>query len=760
MSTKGKGDFINQVLLSDSLAEDGGDGLRGQELRFSSTAEETDKLVSLPRATEPRPYNKNSEESTLFLNRELSWLDFNWRVLFQALDPRIPVLERVKFVAITANNLDEFVRKRVGGLKRQVAAGVLSRSPDGRTPQEQLDLIRQAMRIMHVTLTRTWEERLKPMLSELGLVQIRDIRDLNQEDLDWLREYFHVNIFPILTPLAVDPGHPFPFISNQSLSLAVQLINPEQQTTHFARLKVPLAKGRWVQLPDGTNYVPIEQVIATYVQQLFRGMEVVGVHAFRITRNADVTRDEEEADDLLAMISEELRERRFASVVRLEIDKNAPEAVKNLLQRELNLDDADVYAVDGLLDLAGCMKLSGLDFPEHRYPEWTPIIPFGLRNQSNTQSKDIFGVIREHDLLVHHPYESFHASVQRFIEEAVNDPAVLAIKQTLYRTSEESPIVAALMRAAEKGKQVAVLVEVKARFDEQNNIEWGRKLEDAGVHVTYGLVGLKTHCKTTLVIREEEDGLRSYCHIGTGNYNATTARLYTDVGLFTASPTVGYDVINLFHYLTGFAPQQSYDELVVAPNRMRKRFIDNIRREAAVSRSGGHGAIVAKMNAIDDVEIIHELYKASQAGVQISLIIRGHCRLRPGIPGISDNISVISILGRFLEHSRIYYFENSGEPEVYMSSGDWQRRNLDDRVEAAIRVDDEFAREKLIEILLLAITDRRESWELREDGRYVQRIPSNTDEEEGFQEHLMRKADSGYHVDVGAAELLRSISKR
>jgi polyphosphate kinase len=369
-------------------------------------------------------------------------------------------------------------------------------------------------------------------------------------------------------------------------------------------------------------------------------------------------------------------------------------------------------------------------------------------------------VIRERDLLVHHPYESFHASVQRFIEEAVNDPAVLAIKQTLYRTSEESPIVAALMRAAEKGKQVAVLVEVKARFDEQNNIEWGRMLENAGVHVTYGLVGLKTHCKTTLVVREEEDGLRSYCHIGTGNYNATTARLYTDVGLFTANRQVGYDLINLFHYLTGFAPDQGYEHLVIAPNSMRKQFIKNIRREADISRTGGRGVIVAKMNAIDDVEVIRELYRASKAGVKITLIIRGHCRLRPGIPGVSDNITVISILGRFLEHSRIYYFENSGEPLVYMSSGDWQRRNLDDRVEAAIRVDDESARSKLMQILELAIKDHREAWVLHENGQYIQRIPSSEDEEHGFQERLMRKAEGKLSFEGDSIESLGSIADR
>lgn len=750
--------FVHEVLLNQPSAA-GGDGHENFDQDVSRLGE-VKQRVALPRATSPIPFEgPTPEEFELFFNRELSWLDFNWRVLFQALDPRLPLLERVKFIAITASNLDEFVRKRVGGLKRQIGAEVLTRSPDGRTPREQLELIRQAMHVMHKTMTRAWEERLKPQLADEDVLHIRDFSDITPEEQESLHAYFTDHIFPILTPLAVDPGHPFPFISNQSLSLAIELQNPAQQTSHFARIKVPLGKGRWVPVEGSNSFVPVEQVIAEFVSDLFRGMDVIGVHAFRTTRNADVGRDEEEADDLIELISEELRERRFASVVRLELQKGTPETVKNLLQHELGLDAEDIFEVDGMIDLTGCMMLSHLDYPDHQFRQWTPVTPTRLYSRSNAQANDIFSVIRDHDLLVHHPFESFHASVQRFIDEAAHDASVVAIKQTLYRTSEESPIVAALMRAAEMGKQVAVLVEVKARFDEQNNIEWGRMLENAGVHVTYGLVGLKTHCKTTLVIREEADGLRSYCHIGTGNYNATTARLYTDVGLFTARRDVGYDLVHLFHYLTGFAPAQTYRTLIVAPKFMRAEFVRRIRAEVDAVRQGKEGRIVAKMNALDDVEIIKELYRASQAGVKISLIVRGHCRLRPGLPGLSDNIKVISILGRFLEHSRVYYFDNDGDPAVYIGSGDWQRRNLEDRVEAALQVEDPVAKAKLIDLLEMALSDRKEAWELGPDGRYIQRIPSTKGEEVGLQGMLMNAAEKGQLNDDAINTASRRITQ-
>ena len=706
---------------------------------------------TVPRATDPRPVPKRPGLShpSLFFNRELSWLDFNWRVLHQAMDERTPLLERVRYLAITASNLDEFFRKRVGGLRRQIAAGVSTHSPDGRTPGEQLALCRAGVQPMYQTMTRTWEETLKPLLRQKAGIHIRDYASLSREEKQYLYGVFMAHIFPILTPLAVDPGHPFPFISNLSLSLAVTLRHPTRRTEHFARLKVPTSHGRWVPLEEPLHFVPIEQVIAHNVRELFRGMEIVRVHPFRITRNADVRRDEEEADDLIELISEELRERRFATVVRVEVDHGMPRETRDLLLRELELEPEDIYDVHGLIDLSD-MTLANLDLPAFRFPPWTPLVPVRLLHEGEAKDRsDIFTVIRQGDLLVHHPYESFNATVQRFIEEAAVDPQVRAIKQTLYRTSDESSIVDALLRAAESDKQVAVLVEVKARFDEQNNIEWGQILEKSGVHVTYGLVGLKTHTKTTLVIREEAEGLRAYCHVGTGNYNPKTARLYTDFGLFSCDPDLGYDLINLFHYLTGYAPEQHYHKLIIAPRDMRKHFIRQVRREIDHQKQHGNGRIIAKMNALDDIEMIRELYRASRAGVRIDLIVRGHCRLRPGLPGISENIRVISILGRFLEHSRIYYFHNNEAPQVYIGSADWMRRNLDDRIEAVVEVETPALKARLIRTLQFALQDRCTAWDLHPDGRYVLRMPSSEAEALGFQEVLMLRArDRTLRVDT------------
>ncbi|GIV61191.1 MAG: polyphosphate kinase [Rhodothermaceae bacterium] len=722
----------------------GGDGAV-KAAQPTEAREERDSLTfAVPRATSPRSVPKRAalSDSRLYFNRELSWLDFNWRVLYQALDERVPLLERVRFLAITASNLDEFFRKRVGGLRRQKAAGVQRLSPDGRTPEEQLRLISRAVRPMYRTLTETWEQTLKLLLREKAGIHIRDYASLEATQKAALHRYFMANVFPILTPLAVDPGHPFPFISNLSLSLAVTLRHPTRGTEHFARLKVPTSRGRWVPLSEPLHFVPLEQVIAANVHELFRGMEIVSVHPFRITRNADVRRDEEEADDLIEMIAEELRERRFAEVVRIEVDAGMPREVRELLMRELDLEPDDFYEVEGQIDLTDNVALADLDLPEHRYEPWEPVIPTRLLHEGEAKDRpNMFAVIRKGDLLVHHPYESFRASVQRFIEEAAEDPRVLAIKQTLYRTSDQSPIVDALRRAAESGKQVAVLVEVKARFDEQNNIEWGQILEKSGVHVTYGLVGLKTHTKTTLVIREEQDGLRAYCHIGTGNYNPSTARFYTDLGLLTCDPDIGFDLINLFHYLTGYSPEQNYRKLVVAPRDMRKTFIELIRKEVAHQKEHGTGRIIAKMNALDDVEMIGELYRASMAGVQIDLVVRGHCRLRPGLPRFSENIRVISILGRFLEHSRIFYFHNNGRPRVFIGSADWMRRNLDDRVEAAVEVEKAPLKARLIRTLQFALDDHVSAWELRPDGYYVLRRPRRADEK-GFQEVLMDRARS------------------
>ena len=692
--------------------------------------------ATFPPSVEARevPADAPLDHPHLYLNRELSTLDFNWRVLYQALDERTPLLERVFFTAITGSNLDEFFQKRVGGLKRQAAAGVTTLSPDGRTPQEQLALVREAVRPLYRRMTSFWNDTLVPLLrDEVGL-HILNYETLSPAQRATVDAHFQENIFPVLTPLAVDPGHPFPFLSNLSLSLAVTLRHPERGTEHFARVKVPSNQERWVSVGHAMHVVPLEQVIAENLGNLFRGMDVTGAYPFRVTRNADIRRDEEEADDLLEMISEELRERRFASVVRLEVDPSTPANVRDLLQSELNVDPADVYETQSILGHADCMPLAQYDVPEHRFSPWKPVIPPRLRREGDPtdlvrQGKtadypDIFSAIREADILLHHPYESFQESVQRFVEEAAHDPQVLAIKQTLYRTADDSPIVAALVDAAERGKQVAVLVEVKARFDEANNIEWGRMLEESGVHVAYGLVGLKTHAKVTLVIREEGDELRTYCHIGTGNYNSTTARLYTDMGLLTCDADIGYDITNLFHYLTGYAPEQDYRTLLVAPHTMRPTFEMLIDREIEHQNEHGNGRIVAKMNALNDEGMIRALYRASQAGVSIDLIVRGHCRLRPRLEGVSETIRVRSILGRFLEHTRVYTFGNNGDPRVFIGSADWMSRNLNDRVEAIVEVANDSLRQRILDVLHVALSDRRSAWDLHADGRYIQHTPA------------------------------------
>ena len=707
--------------------------------------------AAIPTATAPREVPKDAvlDDPHLYFNRELSWLDFAWRVLYQAFDERTPLLERVRFLALTSGHLDEFFRKRVGGLKRQALAGVRTLSPDGRTPQQQLRLIRKAVRPLYAAMTEVWEKHLKPGLQAEAGIYIHDYADLDAWQRRGLQDYFRANIFPILTPLAVDPGHPFPFISNLSLSLAVMLRHPGRGTQHFARIKVPTGRGRWVPLGDPLHVVPLEQVIIHNLHELFRGVDVVSAHAFRITRNADFSRDEEEADDLIEMISGELRERRFAPVVRLEVERKMPKKVRGLLLRELTLGKADLYEAKRLIDYTDCTALARLDLPAHCYTPWEPVLPVAFAPEDAGELPDVFDAIRQGDVLVHHPYESFRGSVQRFVEEAAADPQVLAIKQILYRTSDVSPIMDALIRAAEAGKQVAVLVEVKARFDEQRNIEWGQRLEKSGVHVTYGLVGLKTHAKATLVIREEADGLCTYCHLSTGNYNPSTARRYTDVGLFTCASDIGYDVTNLFHYLTGYAPAQQYRTLIVAPRAMRQTFVGLIRQEVAHHEEHGNGRIIAQMNGLDDVAMIQELYHAAQSGVRIDLIVRGHCRLRPGLEPFSKTIRVVSIVGRFLENSRLFYFHNDDDPKVFIGSADWMRRNLDDRVETAAPVEDPALKARLIDLLHRMLADQRLAWDLHADGRYVQRRPSNEEEAVGLHERLMRQArvqGSGFRV--------------
>lgn len=713
---------------------------------------------TLPLAVQPRDVEPglSLDDPALYFNRELSWIDFNWRVYFQALDPRVPLLERVRFVAITANNLDEFYRKRIGGLKRIVEAGVRSTDADGRTPAEQLRLASEAALDMHRALTRLWEDTLRPEVEQQAGVVVVPYEKLTDDDRAHIDAHFRDQIFPILTPLAVDPGHPFPFISNLSLSLAVTLRHPVRETEHFARLKVPTGRGRWLPLPGRPHHVvAVEDAIRHNAAMLFRGMEVLGVHAFRVTRNASVDRAEEEADDLLAMISEELRERKFAEVVRVEVDHDMPRRVRDLLRRELELTDpADVVETDGMLDLTGLFSLPDGDAAHLKDLPWEAVVPIRLRHREIEEQPDIFGAIRQGDILTHHPYESFAASTQRFIEEAAADPQVLAIKLTLYRTSQDSPIVRALIRAAEAGKQVAALVELKARFDEENNISWAQRLEQSGAHVAYGLVGLKTHAKVTLVVREEEGRLVTYCHLGTGNYNPQTAKFYTDFGLLTCREEIGQDLVHLFHMLTGYVPEQEYRTLMVAPRDLRNRFTELIRREIAHQKTSGNGRIIAKMNALDDTQIIRELYRASQAGVQIDLVVRGHCRLRPGLPGYSETIRVVSIIGRFLEHSRIFYFHNGGEPETYIGSADWMRRNLDDRVEVVTPVADPEALLRLHRTLAFALEDNRQAWDLQPDGRYLLRYPPDGEKVRAFHDTLMARARRRTEEDDAAWTLV------
>jgi polyphosphate kinase len=694
----------------------------------------------------------NLRDPQYYFNRELSWLEFNNRVLHEATDPRTPLLERLKFMAIFNSNLDEFFMVRVAALEQQVAAKVRKLTPDGRTPTEQLEAIRERLLPMVIEQHQHFEKALRPQLAREG-IYILDYMDLNQEQRTYLQNYFEQQIFPVLTPLAVDPSHPFPHISNLSLNLAVVVKDPETGEELFARVKVPKVLPRFVPLPEELRHrqkrqqavwtgVPLEQVIAHNLESLFPGMNIQEYHPFRITRNADLAVEEDEADDLLLAIEQELRKRRLGgSAVRLEIQITTPDTVRGMLMEELELKVTDVYEVEGLLGLGDLMCFMELPLPELKDPPWTPQVPSRLRSSSGEEEvEDFFSVIRNGDLLVHHPYDSFSATVLRFITEAAHDPQVLAIKMTLYRTSGDSPIANALISAAENGKQVAVLVELKARFDEKNNIIWARKLEQAGIHVVYGLVGLKTHTKVVLVVRREESKILRYVHIGTGNYNPKTARIYTDLGLLSCREDLGADLTDLFNYLTGYSRQRSYRKLLVAPVNLRDRFSTLIRREMEHCRQGYSGRIVAKMNALVDPQMIATLYEASQAGVQIDLIVRGMCCLRPGVEGLSDNIRVISIVGRYLEHSRIYYFHNQGQEEVYIGSADWMTRNLDRRVEAIVSIEDPEIVKDLQEILGVMLADNRQAWDLQPDGHYILRHPAEGTKEQCAQKILMEMA--------------------
>jgi len=710
----------------------------------------------------PKP-KKNSASMNLsdpqyYINRELSWLEFNHRVLHEACDSRTPLLERLKFLAIFSSNLDEFFMVRVAALKQQVEATVNLLTPDGRTPQQQLDDIRLQLIPQLKKLNAEFEDILRPLLVQQG-IYILDYIELNQKQRSYLDNYFQEQVFPVLTPLAVDPSHPFPHISNLSLNLAVMVKNPDTEEEFFARVKVPQVLPRFLPLPPElrmqdngktSNWtgVPLEQAIAHNLESLFPGMNIQEYHPFRITRDADLELEEDEADDLLLAIEQELRKRRMGgNTVRLEIRSQTPQSVRSRLLEDLGLTKSDIYEVDGLLALRDLMYFLALPLPELKDSPRQSVVPSRLQRLREPcidadvlepeEGKDFFSVIREKDLLVHHPYQSFSGTVVRFITSAAHDPHVLAIKMTLYRTSGDSPIVNALIAAAENGKQVSVLVELKARFDEENNIYWARRLERVGVHVVYGLVGLKTHSKIVLVVRREKDRIRRYVHIGTGNYNPKTARLYTDLGLFSCREELGADLTDVFNFLTGYSRQKAYREIMVAPVNMRDRFLELIKREIENVHNGFSGRIVAKMNALVDPQIIFALYEASCAGVKIDLIIRGICCLRPGLPNLSDNIRVISIIGRFLEHSRIFYFYNNSQEEIYIGSADWMRRNLDRRVEVITPIKDQEIAKDIQEILGIMLADNRHAWDLQADGSYIQRCPGENCPETNSQKTIM-----------------------
>ena len=660
---------------------------------------------------EPAPSGVEAVGPARFLNRELSWLDFNDRVLALAEDDAQPLLERAKFLAIFSTNLDEFFQVRVAGLKDQLAAGLPATARDGMSPLDQLRAIRERVTDQLKRQSRVFLAEVAPALGDAG-IRLSDWETLDDDDREYLVDVFERRIFPVLTPLAVDPGHPFPHISDLSLNLAVIVHDTVSGERRFARVKVPQLLDRFVVMPDGERFVPLEQVIAAHLDRLFPGMAAECHFPFRVTRNADLTLDEEEADDLLAAVEIELRRRRRGRAVRLEIDTNMTDEVRDLLMRELQLSPSDLYVVEGPIDLGGLWSVYELERPELKDEPWAPLTQPRLALDDDTPV-DVFAVLRDTDILVHHPYDSFVTSVEAFIKRAAVDPDVLAIKQTLYRTSGDSPIVKALIRASERGKQVAVLVEVKARFDEQANITWAKALEDAGVHVVYGVIGLKTHSKTALVMRQEDDGIRRYAHIGTGNYNSKTARLYEDVGLLTADPNLGADLTDLFNFLTGYSRQSRYRKMLVAPFGLRTRMLELIRAEA---ERGPEGCIVLKMNGLDDPPIIDALYEASQAGVPIDLITRSICCLRPGVEGLSETITVRSIVGRYLEHSRIFRFGSGDRSAFYIGSADLRARNLDRRIEVVVPVEDPSLKLRLQEVLDANLQDRTLAWSLDADG--------------------------------------------
>ncbi|MYT72335.1 polyphosphate kinase [Streptomyces sp. PsTaAH-137] len=662
-----------------------------------------------------------------FLDRERSWLAFNERVLELAEDPATPLLERANFLAIFASNLDEFFMVRVAGLKRRIATGVATRSASGLQPREVLELIWNRSRELMARHAACYQDEVAPALADEGIHVVR-WNELTDKEQSRLYTLFMQQIFPVLTPLAVDPAHPFPYISGLSLNLAVVVSNPVSGHRHFARVKVPPLLARFLEASP-QRYVPIEDVISApkHLGELFPGMTIEEHHMFRVTRNEDLEVEEDDAENLLKALEKELMRRRFGPPVRLEVEETIDAEVLSLLVRELKVSEAEVYPLPGPLDLTGLFSIAGIDRPELKYPKFVAGTHRDLAEVESASAPDIFAALRSHDVLLHHPYDSFSTSVQAFLEQAAADPDVLAIKQTLYRTSGDSPIVDALIEAAEAGKQVLVLVEIKARFDEQANIKWARKLEEAGCHVVYGLVGLKTHCKLSLVVRQEGESLVRYSHVGTGNYHPKTARLYEDLGLLTANQEVGADLSDLFNRLSGYSRRETYRRLLVAPKSLRTGLVTRIEKEVQHHRAGRPAYVRIKVNSMVDEAIIDALYRASQAGVPVDVWVRGICAVRPGVTGLSENIRVRSVLGRFLEHSRVFAFGNAGEPEVWIGSADMMHRNLDRRIEALVRVEDPAHRAALNRLLETGMSDGTASWHLGPDGNWTRHATDPSD---------------------------------
>jgi len=700
------------------------------------TLEPTPEAASEP-TPEPPVFDANSPE--WYLNRELTWLAFNQRVLHEAQDARTPLLERVKFLAIVSSNLNEFFMKRIGGLKQQIGARVRELSLDGRSPEQQLSECLAAVRNI-VEQQRVLASHLHQLLKDQG-IRLRSYKRLTETERKQMREYYLANIFPLVTPQTMDPAHPFPFISNLSLNLLVTVRYTNDDASGLARIKVPIGAGipRFLKLGDEELYVPLEDVMANNLDLLFPGMVVDACELFRVTRNAITERDEDQADDLLVMIESELRERKVAPIVRLEVEKHMDPIHRGMLAAELGLDEAnEVFEVDGMMAMNDLFQIVAINRPDLHDPSH-----HSLDHPKLNDKRNIFHIIRETGpILLQHPYESFATSVERFVLEASLDPKVLAIKMTLYRTSEDSKIIEYLIDAAQNGKQVTVVVELKARFDEAANIRWATRLEEAGIHVTYGVVGLKTHSKVILVVRRDFNGLRRYAHIGTGNYHAGTARLYSDLGLLTCDPAIGEDLTELFNYLTtGYVPKRLYRKLLPAPKMLKPALLAKIERESEHAKAGRPARIQFKMNALEDKDITAALYRASQAGVPVDLIIRDTCRLRPGIAGLSEQVRVVSIVGRFLEHTRIYHFLNGGGEEYFIGSADCMKRNLESRVEVVAPVDTPDLQRELRQILDVQLNDRRSAWDMQPDGSYVQRIPGEDDDPRSSQQMLMDLAE-------------------